>query len=105
MKKVWKKRIILYCPWTDEEIIGAEEYDGKLSDENIFFSFHEIGKTGWYPTNPDHEELWYLKDCGEVRLPYYKVGIDDFYIEIPTLWDKIKKALFQAGFYIQVLNT
>lgn len=95
MKAVMKKRIILYCPWTDEKIIGAEEFDGTLSDDNILGAFHEIGKTMWmwendpfYPT-----ELWYLKPCGEVRLPYYKVLVDDFYIEVPTFWDRIKNAL------------
>lgn len=94
MKKIKKKRIILYCPWTHEEIIGAEEYDGSISDYSIFMSFHEVGKTVWSPTHPDYKELWYLKEdkCG-LRLPYYKVGIDDFYTEVPTFWDKIKEAL------------
>ena len=93
MRKILKKRIILYCPWTGEEIIGAEEYDGTLSDESILGAFHEVGKTLWCPTHPDFDELWYLRECKEVRLPYYKVEIGKFYIEIPTLWDKVKKAL------------
>lgn len=93
MKKIMKKRIILYCPWTDEEIIGAEEYDGTLSDNNIFMAFHEVGKTIWCPSQPDYEELWYLKEQNGLHLPYYKVGIDDFYIEVPTFWDRIKNAL------------
>lgn len=94
MKMVMKKRIILYCPWTDEVIIGAEEYDGTISDFNIFMAFHEVGKTIWLSTHPDYQELWYLKENkGGLRLPYYKVGIDDFYTEVPTFWDKIKNAL------------
>lgn len=93
MKKIMKKRIILYCPWTDEEIIGAEEYDGSLSDESIIFAYHEEGKTQWYPTAVDYYELWYLKEFEGLRYPYYKVGIEEFYIEVPTFWDKIKNAL------------
>lgn len=94
MKKIAKKRIILYCPWTDEEIIGAEEYDGTLSDFNIFMAFHEVGKTIWRPTGLGYNELWYMKETETgLHLPYYKVGIDDFYIEVPTFWDKIKEAL------------
>lgn len=93
MKRVMKKRIVFYCPWTHEEIIGAEEYDSSLPDEAILYAFHEVGKTVWITISPGCKELWYLKDSGKMYLPHYKVGIDDFYIEIPTLWDKIKKAL------------
>lgn len=93
MKKILKKRIILYCPWTKETVIGAEEYDGALSDENIFLAFHEVGKTEWVATHPDYDELWYLKDYGTLRLPYYKVMIDDFYTYVPSFWDKLKNAL------------
>lgn len=93
MKKIMKKRIILYCPWTKEEIIGAEEYDGTLSDESILKAFHEVGKTQWCPTYPDFDELWYLREYKEVRLPYYKVSVEKFYIEVPTFWDRIVKAL------------
>lgn len=93
MKKILKKRVVLYCPWTKETIIDAEEYDGTLDDDNIILAFHEVGKTKWCPTHPDYEELWYLKTCGTLRLPYYKVLIDDFYIYMPTFWDKVKDAL------------
>lgn len=93
MKKIIKKRIVLYCPWTNEEIISAEEYDYSLPDEAILYAFHEVGKTIWKTIYPGCKELWYLKGSGNSCMPYYKVGIDDFYIEIPTLWDKIKKAL------------
>ena len=96
MKKIMKKRIILYCPWTKEEIIGAEEYDGALSDESILGVFHEVGKTVWmWENDPFYQtELWYLKEAKTgLRLPYYKVGIDGFYVEVPTFWDRIVKAL------------
>lgn len=95
MKKIMKKRIILYCPWTKEEIIGAEEFDGTLSDDNILEAFHEVGKTVWmWENDPFYQtELWYLKEQYGIKMPYYKVGIDDFYIEVPTWWDRMKKSL------------
>jgi len=93
VKKIKKKRIILYCPWTDEEIIGAEEYEGYLSDENIIGIYYEVGKAQWYPTHPDYDELWYLKEQNGIKIPYYKVGVSDFYIEVPSFWDKVKNAL------------
>lgn len=93
MKKIMKKRIVFYCPWTHEEIIGAEEYDSSLPDEVILDAFHEMGKTVWKTISPGYKELWYLKDSGNSYLPYYKVGIDDFYIEVPTWWDRVKKSL------------
>lgn len=95
MKKIMKKRVIFYCPWTEELVIGAEEFDGALSDDNILGAFYETGKAIWRPTiHPDYDELWYLKETKMgLRLPYYKVEIDNFYIEVPTFWDKIKDAL------------
>lgn len=93
MKKIMKKRVIFYCPWTEELIIGAEEFDGTLSDDNILGAFYETGKTMWCPTHPDYDELWYLKEYQNLRVPYYKIEIEKFYIEVPTFWDKIKEAL------------
>ena len=93
MKKIMKKRVIFYCPWTGEKIIGAEEFDGTLSDDNILGAFYETGKTAWCPTHPDYDELWYLKEYKNLRVPYYKIEIEKFYVEVPTFWDKIKEAL------------
>ena len=93
MKKIMKKRVIFYCPWTEELVIGAEEFDGTLSDDNILGAFYETGKTMWCPTHSDYDELWYLKEYKNLRVPYYKIEIEKFYIEVPTFWDKIKEAL------------
>ena len=41
MKRITIKRLV-FCRG-DEYIIGATEYDGHLSDENILGSFHEVG--------------------------------------------------------------
>ena len=93
MKLIKKKRIVLYCPWTGEEIIGGEEFDGSLSDDNILGMYHEEGKTAWLPTYPDYLGLWLSVVQNNMRLPYYKVYVDDFYIERPTFWDKVKRFL------------
>lgn len=93
MKRIVKKRIVLYCPWDKQEIIGAEEYDKTITDENILGAYHEIGKTIWLPTYPGEVELWYLKEHNGVRIPYYRVEVDEFYITIPSFWDKVKNAL------------
>lgn len=95
MKKIKKKRIVLYCPWAREVIIGAEEFDSALSDDNILGAFHEVGKTVWlWENDPFYQtELWYLKEQNGIRLPYYKVEVREFYIDVPTFWDKVKDAL------------
>ena len=93
MRKIMKKRDVFYCPWTEETIIGAEEFDGSLSDNNILGAFHEVGKTVWCPTHPDYNELWYLKEYQGLRIPYYKIEVEEFYIFTPTFWDKIKDIL------------
>lgn len=93
MKKIIKKRIVFYCPWTEETFIGAEEYDSSLSDDNILNAYHEVGRTMWCPTHPDHDELWYLKEYQGLRVPYYKIEVEKFYIEVPSFWDKVKNAL------------
>ena len=87
MKMVEKKRLIMYCPWTDEVIIGAQEFDASLSDENILGLLHEVGKTEWLPTYPGTHELWHL---GENHMPDYKIEVEIFYVEVPTWFDRIK---------------
>ena len=68
MKRITIKRLV-FCRG-DEYIIGATEYDGHLSDENILGSFHEVGKTVVYPYG-----MWLLKD----GVPYYRVMVGKFY--------------------------
>ena len=97
MKKIVKKRIVLYCPWTQETIIGAEEYDRSLSDDNILNAYHETYKTRWCQICANYKELWYLKEYGEeygyARLPHYRVMVERFYTYVPSFWDKLKNAL------------
>jgi len=94
MKQIVKKRIVLYCPWEDEEIIGTEEYDSSILDEDILNALHEQGRTMWLPTYPDYDELWLMLPDNGIMLPHYKIGVDEFYVQIPTFWDRIKDVLF-----------
>lgn len=94
MKQIIKKRIVMYCPWEDEVVIGAEEYDYSISDEDILNALHEPGKTVWLPTYPDYNELWLMLPKNDILLPHYKIGVDEFYVQTPTFWDRIKDVLF-----------
>lgn len=90
MKQIIKKRIVMHCPWEDSVVIGAEEYDCSVSDEDILNALHEQGKTAWLPTYPDYNELWLLQLENGILLPHYKVEVEKFYAQIPTFWDRIK---------------
>lgn len=94
MRKVWKKRVIYYRPWTQDVFYGGEEYDCALSDNNILGSIHTVGKTVWlYENDPCYDaELWLLRPLPQnpnVKLPAYKIEVEEFYIEVPTLWEKV----------------
>lgn len=95
MKRIIKKRIVLYCPWEDDVVIGAEEYDSSIPDEDILNAMHEYGKTAWLPTYPDYNELWLLLPDNGIMLPHYKFGVDEFYVQIPTFWDRVKDMLLR----------
>lgn len=70
MKKVTVKRIVYYSPTTGEEFLGATEYDGNLTDENILCSIHEVGKTAWLGPN-----LWVIHDDQYI----YRLTVQKFY--------------------------
>jgi len=57
MKKRKIKRIVYTSTTTGEYFLGATEYDGTLTDENILDAFHEVGKTEWIGGN-----LWIVRD-------------------------------------------
>lgn len=91
MKKIIKKRLVYSCPWTKEIWYGAEEYDYFLPDNAILGAIHEVGKTVWRPTNPDYMELWLLRPYPvdpKVRLPLYRIEVEEFYTYKPTIFDK-----------------
>jgi len=70
MKKILIKRLVYTCGRTGEELIGANEYDGYLTDANILGSIHEVGKTVWIG-----QALWLLRDS----VPTYRITVFPFY--------------------------
>lgn len=69
MKKIKVKRLI-YDNCRGERAIGAVEYDGHLTDDNILGSIHEIGKTVWIGNS-----LWLLR----FGVPTYQITVGTFY--------------------------
>ena len=86
MKKIIVKRLVYHSPDNDTILIGAEEYDGKLTDNNILGAIHEIGKTVWIGAN-----LWTIRD----NIPIYRITVEPFtqyqkrWYEL--LWDQIRR--------------
>ena len=69
MKKVIVKRLVYHSLATGETFLGAEEYDGHLTDENILGAFHEEGKTAWV-----NNHLWLIR--GDNLL--YRITVESF---------------------------
>ena len=78
MKKIKIKRLAYYAPHTNEIMYGATEYDSHLSDDNILFSIHEVGKTVWMG-----ETLWLLQDGA----PTYRIDVEPFYQYTKSWYD------------------
>lgn len=79
MKKVLVKRL-LYINAYGDQLIGAQEYSGWISNQYIYDSIHEIGKTEWIGEN-----LWIMKN----GYPIYRIEIGNFYIEKPSFIDRL----------------
>lgn len=91
MKKIIKKRLVYSCPWTHEVWYGGEEYDSSLSNEAILGVIHEVGKTRWLLTYPGELELWLLRPYPtdpKVKLPLYRIEVEEFYTYCETIFDK-----------------
>lgn len=69
MKKVIVKRLVYHSLTTGETFLGAEEYDGHLTDENILGAFHEEGKTAWV-----NNHLWLIRDNDLL----YRITVEEF---------------------------
>lgn len=69
MKKNVVKRILYYSPASGETFYGATEYDRSLSDENILWAFHEVGKTAWVGNT-----LWVIRGNELV----YRLAVEEF---------------------------
>ena len=57
MKRKVIKHIVYTSATTGESFLGATEYDGALTDDNILGAFHEVGKTKWIG-----DTLWVVRD-------------------------------------------
>ena len=49
MKRVVTKRLLYKSMLTGEIYLGATEYDGHLTNENILGAIYEVGKYEWCP--------------------------------------------------------
>lgn len=49
MKKIITKRLLYKSMLTGEIHLGATEYDGHLTNENILGAIYEVGKHEWCP--------------------------------------------------------
>ena len=86
MKCIPVKRLMYHSPNSGEILIGDVEYDGRLTDENILGSVHEVGKTQWIGNN-----LWFMRDEQFV----YRITVETFYQYqkrwYEVFWDKIRR--------------
>lgn len=96
MKTIKVKRLLYKSILTGEIHLGATEYDGNLSDENILGSVHELGKTEWRPSlwvgpgDKWENELWLLTPDTKnpkIKYPTYRIFVETFYRYEKTWWD------------------
>lgn len=96
MKRIATKRLVYYGVGNGKIHYGGEEYDGKLTDDNILGSVHEVGKTQWMPAHwrEDGQELYLLNKCGDM---VYRIEVETFYHYEKSwynlLFDSIKRIL------------
>ena len=69
MKKTVIKRLVYHSPASGEVFYGGEEYDGRLTDENILGAIHEVGKTAWYG-----DSLWAVRGNDLI----YRITVEEF---------------------------
>lgn len=87
MKRTTVKRLTYYAPHTGEIMYGAEEYDARLTDDNILGAIHEVGKTAWMG-----ETLWLLVDGA----PTYRIDVERFYQYTKSWFDLLIDAVRHA---------
>lgn len=69
MKAKKIKRAVYHSISSGEIFIGAEEYDGKLTDDNILGAIYEVGKTAWIG-----KDLWVVRGSELI----YRISIEEF---------------------------
>ena len=86
MKKIIVKRLVYHSPASGNVMYGATEFDGRLSDDNILGSVHEVGKTQWI-----NGQLWAMRGAEMI----YRITVEQFtqfqkrWYEL--LWDQIRR--------------
>lgn len=69
MKKIYVKRLMYHSPNSGRVLIGGITYDGKLSNNSILNSVHEVGKTAWIGN-----ELWLIRGDSLI----YRITVESF---------------------------
>lgn len=83
MKKILIKRLI-YSDGKGNTIIGAEEYDGALSNANILNATYQVGKHMWIG-----KTLWFMR----AGVPTYRVTVGSFYQYQKRWYEKMLDAV------------
>lgn len=91
MKRVIVKRLMYRDMRTNHIFYGGEEYDGRLTNENILGAIYTLGKHEWCP---GHYGLYQLNQNGEI---VYKIMVQAFeYAEkswYNLFWDWVRRAI------------
>ena len=91
MKRVVTKRLLYKSMLTGEIHLGATEYDGHLTNENILGAIYEVGKHEWCPYCLS---LYQKNQNGDL---VYQIYVEQFeYAEkswYNLLWDWIRRVV------------
>ena len=89
MKRVVTKRLLYKSMLTGEIYLGATEYDGHLTNENILGAIYEIGKYEWCPYCLS---LYQKNQNGDL---VYQIYVEQFEYAVKSwynlLWDWIRR--------------
>lgn len=91
MKRVTTKRLLYKSMLTGEIHLGATEYDGHLTNENILGAIYEVGKHEWCPYDLS---LYQKNQNGDL---VYQIYVEQFeYAEkswYNLLWDWVRRVI------------
>ena len=91
MKRVITKRLLYKSMLTGEILLGATEYDGHLTNENILGAIYEVGKHEWCPYDLS---LYQKNQNGDL---VYQIYVEQFeYAEkswYNLLWDWVRRII------------
>ena len=91
MKRVITKRLLYKSMLTGEIHLGATEYDGHLTNENILGAIYEVGKHEWCPYDLS---LYQKNQNGDL---VYQIYVEQFEYMVKSWYnlfiDNIKRIL------------